>query len=104
MEPGGSMSHSQGLSNNPYPEPNQPNSRINTYLAKIHSNIVIPTLRTTWPNKLAEGGIYTGERADDVLLSHINACARGVSLTRSPNVLSQDTGGPNYTLDIVFPF
>ena len=25
MEPGGSM-HSQGLSNNPYPEPNQPNS------------------------------------------------------------------------------
>ena len=26
MEPGGSMLHSQGLSNNPYPEPNQPNS------------------------------------------------------------------------------
>ena len=26
MEPGGSMSHSQGLSNNPYPEPNQHNS------------------------------------------------------------------------------
>ena len=26
MEPGGSMQHSQGLSNNPYPEPNQPNS------------------------------------------------------------------------------
>ena len=25
-EPGGSMPHSQGLSNNPYPEPNQPNS------------------------------------------------------------------------------
>ena len=24
MEPGGSMSHSQGLSNNSYPEPNQP--------------------------------------------------------------------------------
>ena len=26
MEPGGSMPHSQGHSNNPYPEPNQPNS------------------------------------------------------------------------------
>ena len=26
MELGGSMPHSQGLSNNPYPEPNQPNS------------------------------------------------------------------------------
>ena len=25
MEPGGSMPHSQGLSNNAYPEPNQPN-------------------------------------------------------------------------------
>ena len=25
MEPGGSIQHSQGLSNNPYPEPNQPN-------------------------------------------------------------------------------
>ena len=24
MEPGGSMPHAQGLSNNPYPEPNQP--------------------------------------------------------------------------------
>ena len=26
MEPGVSMPHSQGLSNNSYPEPNQPNS------------------------------------------------------------------------------
>ena len=26
MEPGSSMPHSQGLSNNSYPEPNQPNS------------------------------------------------------------------------------
>ena len=26
MEPGGSMPHSQGLSNNSYPESNQPNS------------------------------------------------------------------------------
>ena len=25
MEPGGSMPHLQGLSNNPYPEPNHPN-------------------------------------------------------------------------------
>jgi hypothetical protein len=27
MEPGGSMPDSQGLSNNPYPEPNQPKVR-----------------------------------------------------------------------------
>ena len=27
MEPGGSMPHSQGLPNNPYPESNQPNPR-----------------------------------------------------------------------------
>ena len=26
MEPGGSMQHSQGFSNNPYPESNEPNS------------------------------------------------------------------------------
>ena len=26
MEPGGSMRHSQGLSNNSYPEPNKPSS------------------------------------------------------------------------------
>ena len=29
MEPGGSMPHSQGLSNNSYPEPNQPNNNNN---------------------------------------------------------------------------
>ena len=39
MEPGGSMSHSQRLSNNPYPEPNQQIPRIDSYLFKIHSNI-----------------------------------------------------------------
>ena len=38
MEPGGSILHSQGLSNNPYPEPKQP---IDTYFFKIHSNIVL---------------------------------------------------------------
>ena len=40
MEPGDSMPHSQGLSNNPYREPNQPNYPHNTYLIKVHSNIV----------------------------------------------------------------
>jgi len=36
MEPGGSMPHSQGLSNNPYPEPNQANypQDIYTYIVK----------------------------------------------------------------------
>ena len=36
MEPGGSMLHSQGLSNNSYPELNQPITRIDTYLFKVH--------------------------------------------------------------------
>ena len=35
MKPGGLMPHSQGLSNNPYPEPNQPNYP--------HSNIILPS-------------------------------------------------------------
>ena len=43
MEPGGSMPQSHGLSNNPYPEPNQPITRIDTYLFKVHSNIVRPS-------------------------------------------------------------
>ena len=44
MEAGGSMAHSQGLSNNPYPEPNQPNSSHLYILGyfQIHSNIVLP--------------------------------------------------------------
>ena len=43
MESGGSMTHSQGLSNNPYPEPNHSNCLIDTYLFKVHSNIVLPS-------------------------------------------------------------
>ena len=43
MEHEGTMSHSQGLSNNPYPEPNNPIPRIDTYLFKVHSNIVLPS-------------------------------------------------------------
>ena len=34
MEPGGSMPHSQGFSNNPYREPNQPNSMEHIYKYK----------------------------------------------------------------------
>ena len=34
MKAGGSVPHSQGLSNNPYPAPNQLNS---SYLSNIHS-------------------------------------------------------------------
>ena len=51
MEPGGSMAHSQGLSNNHYPESNQPIlsqinliPRIDTYFFKIHSNIVLTSM------------------------------------------------------------
>ena len=40
MEPGGTTSHSQGLSNNTYPGPNLPNYRINTFL-EMHSNIFL---------------------------------------------------------------
>jgi hypothetical protein len=39
MEPGGSMSHSQGF---PILSLINPLSRIDTYLFKIHSNIVLP--------------------------------------------------------------
>ena len=38
MEPGGSMPHSQGLSNNPYPELNQPNS---SYLIPIYIKSIL---------------------------------------------------------------
>ena len=40
MGPEGSIPHSQGCSNNPYPDPNQPNSSHCTYFFKIHLNIV----------------------------------------------------------------
>ena len=43
MEPGGSMSHSQGPFNNPYPDRINPTTRIDTYLFKVHSNIVFPS-------------------------------------------------------------
>ena len=35
------MPDSQGLSNIPYPEPNQPILRIDAYLFMVHSNIVL---------------------------------------------------------------
>jgi hypothetical protein len=43
MEPGGSMPHSQGLYNDPYPEPNQPIPCIDTHFFKVHSYIVNPS-------------------------------------------------------------
>ena len=43
IEPKGSMSHSQGLFNNPYLESNQPIPRIDTYFFKVHSNIFLPS-------------------------------------------------------------
>ena len=50
MESGDTMPHSQGLSNNPYPEPDQPNSLYwYLFFFKIYSNIVLPsTPRTSW--------------------------------------------------------
>ena len=51
MEPGGAVPHLQGLTNNTYPEPYQPQvftlsfytNTFNTYFFKIHSNIVLPS-------------------------------------------------------------
>ena len=40
MKPGSLMPHSQGLFNNPYLEPNQPNS---PHIFKVHSNSVLPS-------------------------------------------------------------
>ena len=43
MEPGGSMLHSQELSNNSYPEPINPVPHIDTCFFKICSNIALPS-------------------------------------------------------------
>ena len=43
MEPGISMSHSQSLSDNPYPELNQLIPCTDIYFFKIHSNITLPS-------------------------------------------------------------
>ena len=51
MEHGGSMPHSEGLSNNPYPEPNQPIS----YFFKIHSNIFTHVHLGLLEGRLSEG-------------------------------------------------
>jgi hypothetical protein len=40
------MPHSQGLSNNPYPEPNQPNSSYYTKVAIKRGNLLKKTKRS----------------------------------------------------------
>ena len=69
MEPGGSIKHSQGLSNNPYLEPNQPNSTYwYIFFLKICYNIVLPftlseSTREVWEMPsgliLSEGKTHT---------------------------------------------
>ena len=44
MEPRGSTPHSQGLSNDPYPEPINPIPRIDIYFFEDYSNIVLPAM------------------------------------------------------------
>jgi hypothetical protein len=52
MEPGGSMLHSQGLSNNPYPSRINSILRIDTYLFKLHSNSLLYSyLHLGFPNE-----------------------------------------------------
>ena len=53
MEPGGLMPHSQVSSNNPYPEPNQPNIYIYIY---IHTHT---HTHTVW-NMAHGSGVITG--------------------------------------------
>ena len=55
MKPGGSMPHSQRLSNNPYREPDQFNSSYWYYFFKIHSNIV-----PLWTLDLLKGFVPLG--------------------------------------------
>ena len=43
MEPGGSISQSQGLSNNPYIELNQLNYSYDTHFFKVNSSNVLPS-------------------------------------------------------------
>ena len=42
MEPGASMPHSQGLSNNPYSEQNQPNSSRSILILSSHLRLGLP--------------------------------------------------------------
>ena len=51
MEPGGSMPHLKGLSNNPYPEPNQPNYQ-HWYFSSRSSLILSSHLRLGLPKGL----------------------------------------------------
>ena len=53
MESGGLIPHSQGISNNPYPGPNQ---HIDTYLFKINS-VIFSQLSLGLPIRLFHAGI-----------------------------------------------
>ena len=57
MEPGGSMPHSQGLSNNPYPEPNQPNFPALTPISSRSTLILSSHLRLGLPKDLFPAGL-----------------------------------------------
>ena len=56
MEPGGSMPHSQGLSNNSYPEPNQPNYP-HWYISSRYILILSSHLRLGLPKGLFPVGL-----------------------------------------------
>ena len=61
IETRGSMPHSLGLSNNPYPSRINPTSHIDNYFFKIHPNIVILLLSTTsrfWEEKKKNGSQF----------------------------------------------
>ena len=53
MAYGGSMPHSQGLSNNPYPTRINQIPHIHTYFFKIHSNIVLPSTPRAYQRSLS---------------------------------------------------
>ena len=52
MEPGGSIPHSPGLSNNPYPERNQPKSSYWYLFLQILKAFLPSLILATWPSHL----------------------------------------------------
>ena len=72
MEPGGSMPHSQGLSNNTYPEPNQPNYPLQGPFLYSHLPLGLPKglLPVGLPSKILKALLPSSILA--TCLAHLN--------------------------------
>ena len=71
MELGGSMQHSQGVSSNPYPQPNQPNTGVLIPISLTSILIFSSHLRLGLPNLFPAGILVKISKA--LLLSSILA-------------------------------